>query len=795
MATLFKIKTIVIVSVLALVLGGTVQGLLYNTNLNHSSDDIPSLTEGKNETIERSPFSCLNMSYDLCQKEQTCQKQNSPEGIQEGDDPVEEDDGEVTSIYPFGLFSVEDAGFFDATFLPFHEVSASNSASITIEGYVLDSKTGQPISSAEVITLSMKNEGYTLSRIRCDSHGYYNIVVTTAIQNITAQIMFRAPRYFTEFLYSIDDEGDTIWKNILLKPVAPKETARVYGRVTDKQTGLPMKHAEILCVNYMSILPLNLDYNFTVSDQNGFYSINVPPGYSSFTALSSGYSIGRTDTLEVDPYQSLQQDISLEHMPPKTSLLCGYLHDSQTDLPLESVTITLNWYDTIIPSNHSNVYVLQTNAKGFYTLDLAPGTVLAMIFSKSTYFPVYFIDYPLDDSWNDTIKLVENETSWFNMTMDPLPKETAFVRGYLCDASNHKPLYHTEVYLYWEDDDDHFLSKRAFTDFDGNVSFETAPGSIHLRAREDGYSDFVTELMSIEDHQNLQLSLNLTQVTTVKSLLHGFIRDEETALPIEDAYLSISCEEASGNYNQYTLETDSKGYYSILVPPGEITVTINADNYQSEHVGPFSLHAYTQKELNMTLLYNYNKNALIKGHINQERGDPMENAYVALQWHDTLDHTFSESCFTDANGFYEFIVPAGMATLNVHVDGYLPYSTTPFTVSSDSTITKDIALTSELLSISLVRPQRGLYVHDQKLLPSLWTCVIGDINVEVNVSGTVNYVEFILDGKLKLTDNSPPFVCPWIHDRALRHRHRLTIIAHGMYGGTATETSIIWCFL
>ena len=315
MATLFKIKTIVIVSVLALLLGGTVQGLLYNTNLNHPSDNIPSLAAGKKETIERLPFSCLDMGYDLCQKEQTCQRQNGPEGIQEGDKLGGLDDSEVSSIGPLGLFQNHYAGSCDATFLPFQKVSSSHQGSITIEGYVLDSKTGQPISSAEVITMGLKNEGYYFSRVPCTSHGYYNMVVNTTIQ-----IMFRAPRYFTEFLYSIDDEGDTIWKNILLSPVAPKETARVYGRVTDKQTGLPIENAEILCMNLKSVLPLNLDYNYTVSDHNGFYSINVPPGHSSFMAIRSGYSIAG-DTIEVDPYQSLQQDISLEHMPPKTSLL------------------------------------------------------------------------------------------------------------------------------------------------------------------------------------------------------------------------------------------------------------------------------------------------------------------------------------------------------------------------------------------------------------------------------------------------------------------------------------------
>jgi hypothetical protein len=793
MATLFKIKIIVIVSAFALFVGGTVQGLLYNIDLNHSSDNIRSLTECNKEIVERSFFSCLDMSYDLCQKEQTCQRQNGHEGIQDGDTHRDPDDSVVATIGPLGLFQNHYAVSCSMTSLSFHEVSTSHPESITIEGYVLDSKTGQPIRSAEVIIMSMKNEGYTFSRIPCDSHGHYNIVVNTSIQNVTAQIMFRAPRYFTGFLSSIDGEGDTIWKNILLTPVASKETSRIYGRVTDIQTGLPMDNAEILCINRESGIALNLDYNFTVSDKNGLYSINVPPGYCSLIALSSGYSIGGAASLEVDPYQSLKQDISLEHMPPKTALLCGYLHDSQTSRPLESVTIILNWYDN---KNHSNAYLLKTNAKGFYTLTLAPGNVLSILFSKSTYFPVHLITYPWDDSWNDTINLVENETTWFNMTMDPLPKETALVQGYLCDASNHKPLYHTEVYLIWEDDDDHSLNKRAFTDFDGYVSFETAPGSLYLIAREDGYLNGETAPVTIEDNQNLQLSLNLTPVSTAKSLLHGFIRDEETGLPIEDASLSISREDTSGNYNQYALVTDSKGFYSILLPPGEITVTSNAENYHSEHIGPFSLDAYTQKELNMTLLYDYNKNAYINGHVTyQETGDSVENAYVTLQWHDTLDHTFSESCFTDANGFYEFIVPAGIATLDVHVDGYHPYSTTPFTVSSDSTITKDIALTPEILSISLVRPQRGLYLHDHKLLPSLWTCVIGDINVEVNVSGTVNYVEFILDGKLKLTDNSPPFVYPWIHDRALRHRHRFTIIAHGMYGGTATETSIIWRFL
>jgi hypothetical protein len=98
-------------------------------------------------------------------------------------------------------------------------------------------------------------------------------------------------------------------------------------------------------------------------------------------------------------------------------------------------------------------------------------------------------------------------------------------------------------------------------------------------------------------------------------------------------------------------------------------------------------------------------------------------------------------------------------------------------------------------SLTITRPiPNRLYLNDRDLLPFIATIIIGDITIEaeaVDASG-INRVEFIIEGDVRETMNSPPFSWTW-KDRVFFQKE-ISVRAVDYFENTAQEDLMVWKF-
>ncbi len=213
------------------------------------------------------------------------------------------------------------------------------------------------------------------------------------------KIYFNADGYFSETTdYISMKENEKIWHNVSLYPM-PSENSVICGYVRDEISKKPVKEAEI----YLKWEEGKHEYwNYTSTNESGFYSLNVAKGelYLSFSA--DGYFGEHMDNVSVGENERIWLNISLYPIPEENALLCGYVKDEEGKA-LQNASVYLTWEDN--KGNEMWNYT-ETDENGFYSFHVAPGRIKLDFFADC---------YNGKSSNYYTIK--ENETLWVNATL------------------------------------------------------------------------------------------------------------------------------------------------------------------------------------------------------------------------------------------------------------------------------------------------------------------------------------------------------------------------------------------
>jgi len=230
-------------------------------------------------------------------------------------------------------------------------------------GYI--NASGQPVGGALVTVSGRINHSQSYqNQTTTDQNGFYYIHVPSMRLRVTASAQGYCDA--SKGPYQIP-QNKTFWVNLSLVP-RPPETATICGYVSSAQNGTPLvANTTLHWVGNQS----KTYRNTTSSDENGFYRMSVAPGQIDLTITKEGYFTESLYELNVTGSLTLWANISLYHLPPETSTVCGYITDYTTGAPLQGTRIGLYWVNISI--NHSYMREAQTNASGFFTTSIAPG--------------------------------------------------------------------------------------------------------------------------------------------------------------------------------------------------------------------------------------------------------------------------------------------------------------------------------------------------------------------------------------------------------------------------------------
>ena len=370
--------------------------------------------------------------------------------------------------------------------------------------------------------------------------------------------------------------------------------------------------------------------NDSTTDASGYYEFWIFQGDFHFMTEYPGYYEYHED-ISVGFEETIWRNISLREAPPETSLIRGYVTGNDTRGPIEGASVDVNMNDY---HKHN-----ETDGTGYYELQVPAG-----YFEFNVHMEGYRHHY-------QELDVGENETLWVNVTLEPKPPETAFLRGYISSEDSRGPIENAAVGI-WGDGD----GNQTFTDQDGYYEMFASPGEYIFYVHAEGYGEYY-EQMNIGDFEDIWRNISLMMEN---AMIMGYIMDDSRA-PLEDARIELDNHDAGMHYTAWTDET---GYYERSLVSGDWYVEVNMDGY-FQYREEITIHDYEEYWFNATL-----EPATIVhvwGTVTENgTGDPIADEEVNF-WADE----FEEQSFTDDMGNYEVWIAADLwYEVHMRVDGY-----------------------------------------------------------------------------------------------------------------------------
>jgi len=207
-------------------------------------------------------------------------------------------------------------------------------------------------------------------------------------------------------------------------------------------------------------------------------------------------------------------------------------------------------------------------------------------------------------------------------------------------------------------------------------------------------------------------------------------------------------------------------------------------------------HASYPYEYNNITEMSGDSDLIINGYVTDTlNNEPIKYAFIEFRWNDNW--YFSNFTLTDSSGYYTINVPAGDIELYFYYPGY-DQGVVEQSIDDYQTYLIDFSL--ELFEIQIIKPKRGLYINNTRILPFLLiptTIVFGAIEIEVDGPDTIEAVLFFVDDEPKYEDYyswDPPY--SWLWDEKTFGRYKVTAVAltNTLFWNIAYDEIMLWKF-
>lgn len=270
---------------------------------------------------------------------------------------------------------------------------------VHIQGFITDNSSGAPIEGAEILLYWMDNEGhYWENYTGSNTSGYYLI---GGIPGRTQIIVDYLHYYFTYSTELFTQNNSIIWLNISLIPY-PSITSKVCGYITDAELGDPIPDASVHLYCYTGSGQF---YNYTHTDDIGFYSLGSIPGDVDIMAYKEDYGTSWSPDLVIGENETLWVNLTLTFYPSKNAHIKGYIIDNETHAVVRNAFIRYDWKDEV---GHFYSESTFTDQKGYYTISAPAGAVQFHIMGNGY--------TNQQTSW---FFIEQNSDHWLNSTLSP----------------------------------------------------------------------------------------------------------------------------------------------------------------------------------------------------------------------------------------------------------------------------------------------------------------------------------------------------------------------------------------
>lgn len=479
-------------------------------------------------------------------------------------------------------------------------------------------------------------------------------------------------------------------------------------------------------------------------------------------------------------------------MPPENALVCGFITDKDTGLPIEEVRVELNWDDGEGNYDWNETY---TNASGYYGMHTKAG-YLDLYSYAGGYFNEYKYNYIINPY----------ETLWINVSLFPIPPVTVTICGYIRDKNTEDPISFAYIDLHWKDDYGHWWYNSTYSNASGFYQVGAlAAGDIRIHANADGYFYDRSDWYFVEENVTFWINLSLTPKPPETAVVCGYMTDKMNGEPIDHANVDLSWRDDEGHSDYNYTYTDGIGFYEMSTAPGRIKIYAYENNYNSQSSPYYWIEDNQTIWINLSLSFILPDESLAAcGYVlDTVTHAPVKYAYVRYDWKDDIGHIYSKCTYADRVGFFQINVPPGSAQFYITGHGYQGFSTPWYVFNESKPVTWINVSISPEITVAITKPVPGFYIDDSLKTPFLskflsWfmpkfkPIIIGTITIEANVTQNtsgVNRVDFYIDDVFQVTDTIEPYNFTW--NKTAFFTHQITVMAYDNAGPLNIDTLLV----
>jgi len=360
--------------------------------------------------------------------------------------------------------------------------------------------------------------------------------------------------------------------------------------------------------------------------------------------------------------------------------------------------------------------------------------------------------------------------------------ENATVQGFITDLETGASIEGATVELRKGNYGD---SQRFFTQTDtsGFFHFSVEPGPMRVSAEKIGYFLNRTDFFTSNEGETVWINLTLEKHPAEYARVCGFLKEIDTNEPVSDVEITIEWGDRWERYWNKTF-SDETGFYSINIAGGEIELQYRHEDYLPKETNEIVIGDYETLWLNNTLKQRPDENALICGYVtNAVTMEPVNNAFIELEWMDTEGNRLDYETSSDSNGYYSCQVPAGEIYIDIRATDFYEDDLGRNDVYENETRYVNISLDPDIPQVSMIKPLNAIYMNGERIIPHGTCILIGSIEIEAFIhdfwyrsrESQVEKVEFYIDNELRATVEQTPF--SWTWNEKVFGEHTIKIIA------------------
>jgi hypothetical protein len=379
--------------------------------------------------------------------------------------------------------------------------------------------------------------------------------------------------------------------------------------------------------------------------------------------------------------------------------------------------------------------------------------------------------------------------------------ETSVICGYV--TSTGQPINSAVVSVSGRINQQQSYNNHTTTNSTGFYFMNVPAMRLRASVSAQGYCDGSGGPYTIPTNQTYWANFSLAPRPLETATLRGYISSALNSTPIS-ANISLRWQDSAQNTYRNTTASDINGFYQLHVAPGTVSLTISKNGYFTEALDGFNISDAQMLWKNISLYPLPLETSTVCGYLtDQSTGAPLVGVRLSIAWMNfTIGHEYMRTAQTNASGFFSVPIAPGELYIDLSENGYSYYDPYRHDAPVGKPLWMNLSLQSDTISVTIAKPLKAFYMNNQRVIPWSSTMIIGPIDIEATSADfyygpggqwQVQKVEFYIDGALKATVTTDPYLWNWTA-RAFG-KHTIKVIAYGLNNDTVSKEIEVTKFL